>query len=254
MDFNVEGLRNGINHNYTSDQFKEIIIKRTQSKYDEAPVTSEGTGKRPSEFRRIVEDLNLRAELSILENVFIVSALFRHNPDPSTRYLILIDGEISESHKDIVRSLIPEHISILKVVSLNKLTDTTIEHSYLSEWFRREMGNGFSFVDIDFLIYNYQTDKVLLLEEKTTAINSIGYGQLKSYEELLRDITVEKESSLMFLYARESGLDYFICNKETIAPGRNNRIKPNKRGFLINENYVDRFESSQELVDYIKKI
>jgi hypothetical protein len=213
--FEVTNLRTGETLALTSSQFKEKIILETRCTFEDSYVLRERTGLRPQHIHRLIRDL--APHYYILSNVFIVTALSRINNDYNTRYMILIDGgEINIEILDVLRDYVPiYHVDIqnqMRVIGHN---------SELSTWFRNTMGRGFSFIDIDYLIFNPDSNSLVMIEEKvdTTSVSSIGYGQRLSYMELLSDI-FNRNSTLIFVFSTTSTVvstkvSYYICNQDS---------------------------------------
>lgn len=251
-EFRVKNLRSLNTKQFTSDELKKAIIKKTKSVYDRKKVMPERTTKRPSNFEKLIDQF--KDNFKIMRNIFIVSALGKYNRDLETRYLILIDGEVSDEEREIILSVFNNYVPIMIITTSNDINED-VEHSYLSEWFRKTMGNGFSFVDIDFLIYNYENGSVLLLEEKNTYKKVVGYGQLLSYEEMLEDVMVQNSILLMFLYSNNTALEYFIYDREKMSSkNRDEFFENNNPGFLIKSQYIGKLNSNNSLINYISKI
>lgn len=252
MSFIVKSLRTNVEREMTSEQLKNQIIRKTESRYDRAAVAIERTGLRPTVMKAVLNSLN--DNIYVLKNVFIVSALFRYNNNPQTRYLILVDGLLEEAEEKLLLEIVNEYVPIWCVSTNRDATDTDAQYGYLSEWFRSTMGNGFSFIDIDYLIYNEDTNSILLLEEKATYTYRIGYGQLLSYEEMLRDV-IRINANLMFLYVVDNEYKYFVCNRNMLAnQNRKHYFNVLERGFSIHRNYIEEFDGINDLIDFINNM
>lgn len=176
--FFLKNYRTNEKFKMNSDEFKNFIINITNSRYENSDVTRERTGLRFSILDRVTKLLSNKTQ--VLKNIYLVSALSRINNNKSSRYLILIDNiEYDDSILELINDYIPVYL-----VKTEKYTSSNA--SFLSSWFRNNMGRGFSFVDIDYFITNNR--KIVLLEEKATPNSNLGYGQLISYKELILDV------------------------------------------------------------------
>lgn len=176
--FKIYNYRTGITQDLTSDELKNSIITTTNSVYENTGVLPERSGKRPT----LIEPfLNTLTNGVLLKGVFLVTALYRVNRDPNTRYMLVATGDKNQ-YLNLLSKINPQ----IPFIHVDCSAFTPIhEGGYLSTWFRNTMGRAFSFIDIDFIFL--KADKIILIEEKTH-IGTLGYGQKMSYDELLRDI------------------------------------------------------------------
>lgn len=183
-------------------------------------VKKEKFGSRKS----ILKDLFKTNCISFLSNIWIITCRNVINSDKNTRYLICIEGEISNENVKILLSHIKVSIPIINVVFNEELKKVdlinlknqkksiltyeqfknsiisrtcckyidsyavgSIESTPLSRFFRENMGKWFALTDIDFFI----TSKKIFIEEKNFIKNNEGYlgvGQCISMKEIINDI------------------------------------------------------------------
>ena len=120
----------------------------------------------------------------------MITALKRINSDVRTRYLIISENNYADLYK-ILNPQIP--------VYYIEQPNSGKEVSTLSSWFRNTMGNGFSFIDFDFIIQ--KDNKVIIIEEKSNSSCEMGDGQALSYMELYNDVlskTLDKKILFVF--------------------------------------------------------
>lgn len=244
----MKNIRDGQTRLWSSEQFRRNILYVTKSQFINKQVLRERTGLRPTALEEIMNQLN--EEIIVIKDIFVVSAIYRINKDPQTRYLLLIDGSLGVKEEEIIRQIVPEYISIWSVNVTEETAGENVEHGYLSKWFRTNMGAGFSFIDIDYLLYNSATHKTLLIEEKNHGQYTVGYGQLLSYEELLRDI-IQVPANLLFLYIHDQHYEYFRCNIDTFHKNQHGNhfvsLYPRK-GFRIKREKIESFATKSDLV------
>ena len=183
-------------------------------------VKKEKFGSRKS----ILKDLFKTNCISFISNIWVITCRNRINSDKDTRYLICIEGKISDESVKILLSHIKVSIPIINVcfdeeskkidlvdlinqkksiLSYEEFKNAIIkrtcckyidsyakgstESTPLSRFFRENMGKGFALTDIDFFI----TSKKLFFEEKNFIKNNEGYlgiGQCISMQEIINDI------------------------------------------------------------------
>lgn len=209
--FVVKNVRTGSKPEVlTSQQLKQRILHITRAKYEVGNVLQERTGERPKVISNYLKNSD---SLIVHDNVFLVSAVARLNNDKKTRYLILIDGEkYSQRITEIVHDYIP--IYSIKIEGAKREPGKA---SLLSKWFRKTMGKGFSFIDIDYLITNQKSNKVVIVEEKIgkeKLEEKYNYGQLRSYQELLNDV-INKDAKLYFAFVLGRFIKYKECYQNT---------------------------------------
>jgi len=179
--FNIEDLRTGIKYNFSSNEFRDFLIQKTKSVYENLSVTQERTNQR---FPILTDLCRINHNISIQNGLFLVTALSRINNDKNTRYVLLIDGL---EYSDNILFSIQDYVPVYRV---NMTIDSHSESvpSALSKWFRSNMGRGFSFVDIDYFLYKNDYSRVLMIEEKASNNATLGYGQRISYYEMMNDV------------------------------------------------------------------
>ena len=167
-------------HLFSDEELRDFIIKKTKCQYEDKAVLSERTGMRYNQLKSMVKEVSLKYHL--VSNLFIVTAVGRVNSDKKTRYLLISNGAIDESILEMVNPCVP-------IFVFEKPEGESDEYaSYISKWFRGTMGRAFSFIDIDYLIFDKSTDLALLIEEKDSQFVKMGYGQEISYAEMLEDV------------------------------------------------------------------
>ncbi|WP_163970863.1 hypothetical protein [Oceanobacillus halotolerans] len=252
MTFKVKNIRSNRIVQATGEQLKQYIIQRTKSKYVEQAVKPEGTGLRPTALDGITD--NLSNDITVWKNVYIVSALYKFNANPKTRYLILVDGFVEPEEEALLKQMIKDPIPIWCVQTKEDIKDENIKHSFLSKWFRQHMGNGFSFVDIDYFLFHKQPNMILLVEEKHTRHYGIGYGQLLSYRELLSDV-VQSRANLLFLFMADNQCHYFSCDQSMLTPQQQNTYfinhYPHGKGFSIRPEWIKEIDHPDTLVKWL---
>ncbi|MBV5221307.1 hypothetical protein [Staphylococcus hominis] len=246
--FNITNLRNGKTMKMDSEQFKKAIIDSTSCYDTGLTPKKEGTETRPSIIKEIKTEIT--SGIEFIENIYIVTAIKKYNNNPQTRYLILIDEYILEEHKQILLDIIKEHITIILVENEeNDKNNSSV--SFLSRWFRKNMGTGFSFIDIDFILYSRQTQKAYIIEEKTTNSNLIGFGQFLSYKELLNDV-LKVECSIIFIFI-SSTIRYIKSRKEEL----NNKTifqEENYKFCRFKEEKISYLNEKEELIDFLNNL
>lgn len=176
--FKIYNYKNNETFDLNDEQLKEFIINTTHSRYENLSVTSERTGKRPSFLKDSFETL---LKGTLIEGLFLITALGRVNSDKRTRYMLVSIGD-----KNSYNALLPYINDYVPFFHIDCSAYTpTHEGGYLSSWFRQTMGRAFSFIDIDFLFL--KNENLFLIEEKTNNA-TLGYGQKMSYSELMTDI------------------------------------------------------------------
>lgn len=213
-EFTLVNARTGEEFQLDSSELRNKIINETNSVYEDTQVLPERTGLRPKELKEILKDLDY---VTIQSNVYVVTTLSRINSDKNTRYMILVDG-LNYDYK--INDIITENIPIY-LISYQKDDTNELEMSYLSFWFRKNMGRAFSFIDIDYLLVNKNLDRVILIEEKVgkNSMLSLGYGQSISYLELVNDI-ISKKNAVIFIFTQinlntESVVKYCSIGKDS---------------------------------------
>ncbi|MCK8825197.1 hypothetical protein [Fuchsiella alkaliacetigena] len=233
MQFKRKDLRSGQTKILNGKEMKKSIIKQTRSKYDHQRPKDEYTGLRSPQLDKLLNQLDSET-YAVYKEVFLVSALYKVNNNPQTRYLILIDG-IQDSYTEIT-NLIENHIPIWALEIIDRKSRSKTECSNLSQWFRENMGRAFSFVDMDYLLHNKKEDTVLLIEEKNSSNYKVGYGQLLSYEEMAVDAII-KPTKLLFLYHNSSRINYLLTEEQDINTS-SPYFNSIGNGFKINSNYL----------------
>jgi hypothetical protein len=176
-------------------------------------VKREAYGTRPSNIGRILQEHNI----PFIEHIWFVTCRRSINPDPNTRYLVLVESaseiEIGMFNPEIaVYRITFEHnrarlsslrnnqsylftrtelkrwiISTTKCKYVESFASGGADATKLSRFFRENMGKAFSLSDIDF----YLSRKRLFIEEKSFVRGERGYlgeGQYYTFLEILRDI------------------------------------------------------------------
>ncbi|MCT2094926.1 hypothetical protein M3D73_03990 [Staphylococcus epidermidis] len=246
--FNITNLRSGNTIKMNSEQFKNAIIQSTKCCDTGLNPKSEGTETRPSIIKKIKTEIT--SSIEFIENIYIVTAIKKYNNNPQTRYLILIDEYILEEHKQILLDIIKDHITII-LVENEENDKNTSSVSFLSRWFRENMGNGFSFIDIDFILYSRQTQKPYIIEEKTTNSNLISFGQFLSYKELLNDV-LKVDCSIIFIFI-SSSIRYIKSRKEEL----NNKTifqEESYRFYKFKEEKISYLNEKEELIDFLNNL
>jgi len=215
--FTIKNIRNKEYYILTSEEFRDKIIRETGCEFENGYVTEERTGLRPESLNIFIKELSKKSFV-IQKHIFLVTALRRVNNDKNSRYMILIDGNEYDSR---LPSLVHDYVPIYSVTIKGSVNEEG-KLSSLSKWFRATMGRAFSFIDIDYLLINRYGNKVALIEEKIgkSGVSSIGYGQLISYEELLKDV-LKDPRFLLFIFnstpnaSLNTVVEYYLCDKDS---------------------------------------
>lgn len=207
----IKDLRTNEILEFTDEELKNFIIETTHSRFESMPVRPEFTWMRPTAFW----DFFVSNDYKTFTGVYLVTALKRINPDPNTRYILFTEYE----NPDLV-NYIREDIPIFYI----KHEIVHDDVSWLSEWFRSNMWNWFSFVDIDYLLAN--ENKTLVIEEKFFPHARIWHWQMLSYVELLNDVLPNAYRIILKPSWRNSFImNYYDKNSNQIKWFRENATK-----------------------------
>jgi len=192
-------------------------------------VKNEIYGTRPKFLEPYLEKIK---GIFLFKNIWFVTCINRINPDVRTRYLMVKEcftrNELDSTDMSVLRPFFKNYIKMwavhidadeayyrnegtaIKLLTLSELKEellcvtkckylsgrgvTSEEASPFSQFFRSMMGSGFSFIDIDFIIYNQKNKerRLTVLEEKGFVDSQhntglIGYGQYLSFLEIYQD-------------------------------------------------------------------
>lgn len=229
MMFRIEDMRTGINYAFNSNEFRDFLILKTNSVFENSAVTQERTNQR---FPILTDISSINNDISIQNGLFLVTALSRINSDKRSRYVLLVDGTAVSNN---ILHNFQEYVPVFRVVIDND-NATELVPSSLSKWFRSNMGRAFSFVDIDYFLFKNNFSRVLMIEEKASYNATLGYGQRISYNEMLNDV-IRFNSKLTVIFKDP--------NNEVIRS-----YSLEKTDASINYSNID-FESRGALYDYI---
>lgn len=121
--------------------------------------------------------------------------------------MILVDQTNEHNCYEGIKKLLRDNIPAYAI-------EFTSNNINLSQWFRKNMGRAFSFIDLDYLIYK-PNDEVIIVEEKNSLAARIGYGQLLSLRELATDIFVG-DTAILFVYVDGNTIQSYLCKKNEI--------------------------------------
>lgn len=193
-------------------------------------VKNEMFGTRPSILYPHLEELE---GFSILRRFWFVTCVRYINRDVKTRYLLIKEcetrDELQTTDLSIIRPYFRDYIDMwvvfinndevylkkergsIKVMNSEGLKErlltateckylpsfgmTSKEASPFSQFFRTNMGKGFSLTNVDFMIHVEENGKLIILEEKTFISNGfglLGYGQYLSFGEIYHDALKNK--------------------------------------------------------------
>lgn len=188
-----------------TDEMKNFIIDKTDGRIGTNIVKSEATGLRKELFLDILKKYFPSSVYSL--RAFLVTVVKGINNDKHTRYMIFIDGGSLKSGV-FLTNYIKNYIPIYYIASMNESCFEKNNLSKLSVWFRTTMGSSYSFVDIDYILYN--NDKILVIEEKQNKNANFGIGQYMSYDEFFGDILVNSVDKKLFFLSKGISNDWFI--------------------------------------------
>jgi len=197
-------------------------------------VKDEIFGTRPTFLKKYLKESD---KLIILPTIWVVTCVSGTNPDPKTRYLVFqecksdddfLKKEDTEIFKKFFKFPIYQIVMGENDVSIKNIYNDDVEKLSLSafkDWikdqtkckcdsgvgatsrpgfsgfFRTNMGNHFSLIDVDFLLVK-DNNIVFLIEEKTYANDDesyIGYGQYLSFQEIYNDIIMKIDDLFFFI-------------------------------------------------------
>ena len=227
MNHRIKNVRTGEVFDFSDVEFRDFILKETKCSYNPSSVAPERTGRRFHKLKPLI--LRVQDSVNIDMNIYIITAVSRINNDPNSRYMIIIDGEVSNGVLKLFKDNVPV-IQYIRDIESEEFAST------ISKWFRSYMGRNFSFIDADYILSNTARDKALIIEEKNYSSAGLGYGQQISYCELLTDI-INVDAELWMLRTENDKVAKYCYRAETNQK-KSLILDRSKTGYICADNFV----------------
>ncbi|HOM95777.1 MAG TPA: hypothetical protein P5140_04770 [Methanofastidiosum sp.] len=213
-------------------------------------VKSEVFGTRPSKLDGFIAQ---RKWKMYNKKLYFAACIYKVNKNPETRYLMILDYKnydlfeidvtpnillkffkviVSKFYYQDEKNIFIKHSCQKKIIkgNIDTIRDSIInitkceykerpgetKKEGVSGFFRKYMGGNYCFIDFDFILLN-KNKKLFIVEEKTFSKDNyilIGEGQYISFQEIIKDLRINKNVKLLIVYVHSD--DHDVSEKDDV--------------------------------------